>query len=740
MSKKNKKSAASALPADMFTFSQASTFGLDGFGFDDPDNEGVEQKARLPEAKGLGRLPGEVLMDAESASAVPEGIQRHADELPDLTAMLEPSVVDLNWLSPPTGTPPERLPHRPVSIPELEEAWGARRTNGVEMLPHNVDLNYAQYQESLEVAPTRKAATREEKVQLRDLIRKAMRKEASGAPAERAINLVKWAAGEDHPALTLLKRDEGLAGNVFIRAAAYPGCANGKWSKHVRKTASAARYVVAAEKCNGCVRNDNGRCQVFRKRVVSKVPWRKAARLYAPKFRAVGHELDTAHPKESLRVAFLKEHKQSPKETAFPHAENPADTVTRKQAGEWLDKRAATPRKVVDVSHREGDRTRVAAQKQLDTWRKNELLSKREHRRLSSYPGNPKDAVRVGAKLIAYRKSAGQYEGHGRGAYGAPVSDKAIGKALQKAAAQREKRQAKFDAAQRKQAVDNLKAHVRKGLMTKKTARKILEGGYTPEEMAKLAAYVVVREQQAETRKVASQSKAGEYVGAGQGAIPNLDGISTEEACRRVKMAHTRKASKREVYGLLRYVDLKMNEGSAGHELDQLITTMYSAPLVKAASEKISRLRDKHEGLAGHLYVKASAYASEKGVKGCEEGALRHRGNGIGYVLSMRRCGSCVHRNAENFCQKYAKPLTREIPHEDPKGLQLEMIRQANASDAETTASMFAPSGASAIAEFGLQDNSALDGFDFYASSPGDQPAEKLGEILWGGFEYVDQE
>jgi len=64
---KIEKSGASGMPADEFTFTDGSNGGLDGFYFDLEMNEGVEQAARLPEAKGLSGLPDGIVTTAEDS-------------------------------------------------------------------------------------------------------------------------------------------------------------------------------------------------------------------------------------------------------------------------------------------------------------------------------------------------------------------------------------------------------------------------------------------------------------------------------------------------------------------------------------------------------------------------------------------------------------------------------------------------------------------------------------------------
>jgi len=172
-----------------------------------------------------------------------------------------------------------------------------------------------------------------------------------------------------------------------------------------------------------------------------------------------------------------------------------------------------------------------------------------------------------------------------------------------------------------------------------------------------------------------------------------------------------------------------MNEGMAGEDFDQIIRLRFSGALLEKAADEIAELRADHEGLAGHLYVDTNVYASNSGTTGCDQGASQHRANAIRFAISMDRCQSCTFKNADGFCQKYNKRLISEMPIENAKEYQADIIRQANAQDHEITASIFANSGSAMIDEFGGLENTNIDGFDFFEAST---RSEDL-EVLWGG-------
>jgi len=118
------------------------------------------------------------------------------------------------------------------------------------------------------------------------------------------------------------------------------------------------------------------------------------------------------------------------------------------------------------------------------------------------------------------------------------------------------------------------------------------------------------------------------------------------------------------VAGAVGWIRRAMNEGFAGKNLDDAIRNRFTESLLKEASGNIAKVRALHEGLAGFRYVDASVYASKDGgVKGCEDGGLKHRANQVKMVLGMDRCGSCAMANAlpdgSTRCSVYNKMLVR---------------------------------------------------------------------------------
>jgi len=251
-------------------------------------------------------------------------------------------------------------------------------------------------------------------------------------------------------------------------------------------------------------------------------------------------------------------------------------------------------------------------------------------------------------------------------------------------------------------AAQQLSRWVKAGLIDAAKAHKIAKSAPSAKSMLKQAADAI-----------AESGYTVSYEGQGLGAA------SVREQFHRPVASPVDSVTLRQA----KWVMEQMNEGWAGKKLSDLIRKRFAG---KVASGAIANIRKAHEGLAGHVYVDASVYASDKGSSGCDNGALKHRANTLRYVLAMDRCASCVHAT-EGKCQKYAKTLLDS--NEGLEKLQKQNIKAADMTDAEVTGSLFAPSYKQA--DYGLQYNENLDLMD-------EMNPEALDEVLMDGVATCD--
>jgi hypothetical protein len=268
--------AGSDLPADDFTWTEGSNYGLDGFHHDQTLGEGIRNRGDQSglsgpitpaQTTGMSELPDGFISKSSDdeigfVDMVPEGGM-------DFTQLLSPeeggphmpedvrlaaSLADLNWLDPTQEQDPERLPKelRPDkpplhSVPDLEEAWGVnRRTDGLALVP-NRDKAVADYEQAIESGLPATPGVEKNAADIAWHIKKAVRLSHYGRTMGEVANYLYENIGKTSMAAQAIGRiaaEHGVAGNVFVRASAFPGLRNGKWAKELKKVARTARYVV----------------------------------------------------------------------------------------------------------------------------------------------------------------------------------------------------------------------------------------------------------------------------------------------------------------------------------------------------------------------------------------------------------------------------------------------------------------------------------------------------------------
>lgn len=768
----------SKLPNDM-----TPTTGLNGLIEQYPDQsygEGVENHGISPgqnRPRSRGQNISDEPSDNDGATTLPDGVVMSsypdnsieisfADTFNDEGATLDDffahnaaDLTDLSWLEV-DGQELERLPVNPVdtAIPELEASWSRYRgTPGIHFEP-NTDREAAAYQASLEAPQTTEVPRKELTTLVQDIMRmsaanphwtvetliKNAKERVLREPEHVHAHLDK-AAG----AMKLIQAEHGLAGRVFIRAEAYPGFEQGRWTDYIKKTAAGARYIVMDEGSMHSATVQGGRCTVTKKKAVRQVPWKAARKFYSGLLAATGRKVDaSADPKVALKAAFsAKAARVQDTQGPRPVHIAPSQRVSNEDAHKQLSS-AKTERKVISRKDREAASELKKAQVQVGRWVVDGLLDKEDGKKLLASSLSGPEMIRLGALRITAAAEVENYSGiFNQAPTYDPVSREVVKAQLSKAG----------KAAKSKQATMSQMAAAR----IKATTRASKKEAAVHAKVQKIAAAMDRGVKGPMLKKLIRTTIARDEISI---AAPILDPLLVAAAKTRVANntkkerefsgpKYTRHApmskaaaltpSKKEVSRFLRWAKLKMNEGLSGRRLDTMIAVNWTDSIVKAAQEDLQQLRDAHEGLAGNLYVDATAYASKKGSDGCEKGGLQHRTNGVKSVLAMDRCNGCVFAqklaNGSSVCSQYRKPLvaTREqaLPGATPmtakqatpdalRRYQRESIRLANAPEEEQLTSLFAPSYSPD--EFDLH-NAGLNDIQFHAA-----PVEQLSEVLWG--------
>jgi hypothetical protein len=721
--------AESGLPADEFTWTEGSNYGLDGFDHLQTENEGVldgGQGAMHDTVMGMSEIPDEMLSSTVTEDDVENALQDENEgfhlgsmmyEGSDITAeeKREAALADLDWLH--AEQDPDRLPrdsrgdHGGISTKdELEAAWGAgHRTDGLRLIP-NKDLEVAQHEQSLSAVPGVDYKTAAE---VTDALQRAIRRSTYGNPLKEIQAELREALGPDSPrtakALEMLAADHYLNGAVFVRASVFPGIKNGRWVQKLKKCARTARYVIT---------DDPSVAAKLSMTMVSEVPWRQALAYYRPRLVAGGYKLASkGDPKALLQAALAAGPERKVHQPGWkPVDVRPADHVTAQDARKAF-KAAQAPEQVVVASDGGLGVARKAALARIARWVLAGHITQAEAMRLKQSSATPAKLILVAEALVSTRNMAksSDYEGLGtmvtahRGTSGEKKVSQEEVDAFRMAAAHKQ--------VQLMQGI---------GMVTAKEAASALKGRTAAEVMQRLAAIVqqAGQRRQAEPKANPVNDYEGTAFKASRGERTADKTLSASEQ-QLLQAAGVSGIKLTEFRKLSTWLRRQMSEGMAGSQLDQLLRVRFASPLRTAAAEIITALRTQHEGLAGHLYVDAEAYASPKGITGCEKGALEHRANNIQFVKAMGRCSGCKLANSGGVCTKYNKPLLHGLPR-NAAALKQEILRQADAPDHEITADLFSnPAEA-----FGL--TAMTDHFDLNASAP---PSEELGDVLFGGFE-----
>ena len=697
--------AESMIPQDLTTMTMGSNYGLDGY-------EDMSY--------GMGVLEGVLDPAQHLPPALPTGLSKGAAEQLDLDSIIHDTQLnDLRWLSD-FEPDPSRLPDKPKSldsVSQLQELWGENRAL-TQKSAHETDLAVLRDRGDFGVR-------RAKAVDLGEIARKASRRIIAKVAAVEIAREATLSAGGDAACVRgivgAVEQERGLAGNVFIRAASFPGYGQGKWKGFIAQHAKSARYlIVDADTIKSAAWVQDGRCVYTGKTVVTTVPWTDAYAHYAPRLKAAGYTVPPASigPRKALQMAF----RAGPQHRAAASNLPTHEGGVKKLGESSFDGKAASAafeesRTRSLLARVEKIRARVAAGE------KGTILQKRVASMFSPAEGH--EAAKLLAPIL-------------RGALKDAPREIRIAQEVANVGDIRDlNRAAAIDAAQ---VLNTLEGRVTSSVASKVASIQArIEKGERGEILRRRTASLFSPSEQVLASKslapfawaFADKPREVKVARDSGERFVNVGPKNEELAMAKKASAGAEKIVRvREAVGWVRRA---MNEGLAGKNLDDAVRHRFTDALLKEASENIAKIRSAHEGLAGFRYIDASVYASKDGgANGCESGGLKHRANQVKMVLGMDRCGSCAMANAlpdgMKRCSVYNKLLVRasDFDAADLRKAKAAAIKMANSHDAEHTASLFAPKYNQA--EFGLH-NAALDNI-----RPDDLPEDnKIKDIVMGG-------
>lgn len=771
---------ASNFMLDGFNFSEEYGEGA-ATGRDDPDPNLPRSQngmAVLPDGFVTGHTASDLDVElSEDAFGNLSGYLKEASPL-----------VDLSWLETATQDP-DRLPknHNRAVIDGLVEAWGVnRRTDGVSLVPNVKFLPQArsmtsrlpgdQYRDLVLSAMRRSAFGDSFENIIRDV---STYLGGDLAHVHEVPALQKLAAS-----IRDLRSEHGVVGKVYLREEAFPALLSGKWDSAIKKRCASAPYWLTRPGTKlAAYENYLG------KKVVTEIPWREAREHFRPMLEATGRKLASGDPRTALVNALASEVAAKARKEAGVPVTSPVDTVSmeeawrvfasapmpvqevvalrddslrraREQVARWVSsgllsrddgtkllqsgaspeslvkvgaaRIAASGKEVTYIGQGVGVHTLVQSTRRDAVWAQERQadvdqkaltdaraivvgyvkagsLTKNEGDKLLTSTLSAQDLVRyaqarindpnrvVPAPTVEHRKYAG-----------AEFTQNSKVQQTVRNAQWAAEREGELEALSVNRAKETILGLVKAGSLSQRDAEKVIASGLSPKQMVRVA----------EARAMDPNKPT---------TIPKTETrtYSDKTYTQHVAEKPQKEAHPVEVQKLLRWASIQMNEGAAGNDLDYLLKAKFNGELIKSASSPLVQIRKKHEGLAGHLYVDASAYASTTGTTGCDRGGLQHRANSIPSVLEMPRCGSCA-SNVDGGCLKYNKPLVNASDLEGTEKFQKETLRLANGGDEDRIAALFAKGYSQE--EYGLQ-NDSLDMIDF-ESLPTN---EELGKIIYGG-------
>jgi len=148
---------------------------------------------------------------------------------------------------------------------------------------------------------------------------------------------------------------------------------------------------------------------------------------------------------------------------------------------------------------------------------------------------------------------------------------------------------------------------------------------------------------------------------------------------------------------ILKTASRYMNEGLYGRQLLGLLKSKFANTDIRAATDLLKTTLAE-QGLQGIFFIDPTVY--EDYSRGCEEGGRLHRARQVPYVKIGPKCSSCIHQAVPGTCSKYAKPLVVDPPYADKTAMQREILASGDSTEHDLQ-SLMIPSH-SIVAEYAM--------------------------------------
>lgn len=454
------------------------------------------------------------------------------------------------------------------------------------------------------------------------------------------------------PIIDSVIEERGLLGNVYVDSNNFAKCAQGgKVQQFVNKTAKNAAFVIAKDECPGCVHNKQNRCNVFKKYLVSSVPYNKkmfshyASRL-ASENRIDPQYLTDADRNQSeirqiLQASFLRRastHETTP--NTIQHHPSPAKPVigeeeylsywTRNAIASDAEKMPSPTYLLIARKMMAGnvDLMNIAASADPEIQKLSKEYGILGHTYIDV---DAMGGCKVALDFISHKKISPDYF-LARAAAGnapeytelskiAPIINHriSIGKEAFMSACKRAFYERRLSSNQLESVISKLPQDA---------------------DWKKLTSQVNLFKPIASPKRIQVQSAPKAAIHYGDpGRETTASSVDSEEV--RIFIART------------------MNTGLYGKALQMAVLRKYSRDDLKKVPE-VGKQLSSNDGIQGVFFIDPSVYGDYG--KGCLVGSKHFRKRGAPYLLVSSACTGCMHQTAPSWCNRYSKRMIRQIP------------------------------------------------------------------------------
>jgi hypothetical protein len=444
--------------------------------------------------------------------------------------------------------------------------------------------------------------------------------------------------------------ERGLLGNVYVNSEHFPKCAQGgKTKQFVDKTSRTAAFVLAKDSCIGCVHSCDGRCVIFKKMLVSSVPYTASVfDHYAAGLRSerrcasVVDRLDKEQIRKALQTSFLSKPmaSETSPNTIQHHPVQMKPSVsedeylsywTRNAVASNADSMPSPTYLLLAKKVMEGkvDSRAIVASVDPDVKRISKEYGILGHTYVDV------DAIggyRLALSFINAKKLTPDYFVSRTSS----VDDETSCASLSKVAP-----------------IINRVLPIGRDAFVSSCRRAMNEHRLSFTQMDSIISKLP---KNADWKKLTAQTNL--YKPAVEQKTVNVQ-TAPKIALHHGDPGRETTASTLDHNEVTNFISKTMNSGLYGKSLQLAVLKRYSRDDLKKVPEVGVKLAS-NDGVQGVYFIDPSVY-SDYG-RGCVVGSKQFRKQGAPNLLASSSCTGCMHQTAPSWCNKYSKKMIRQIP------------------------------------------------------------------------------